>query len=123
MILELADGTQLNIKNIFAGPKLIDGVMRDTFRIEVDPEVINFDDLKKIFSDTSRTLTMSTYNDDVKTCIGEGYSLFVSLSDTKRKVSPPPGKLVPDSYEEIYIVTMAQLTYQEYQNITSSSSK
>ena len=53
--------------------------MRDTFRIEVDPEVINFDDLKKIFSDTSRTLTMSTYNDDVKTCIVCGHKILNSL--------------------------------------------
>ena len=130
MILELLDGTQLEVKNIFGGPRLIDGVMRDTLRIEVDPAVIGFGDLKDLFKDNPNTALLSTYNEvtnddgeitNVKTDIGEGYQLFVSITDTERKVTPPPGRLVPDTYEEIYIVTMAQLTYQEYHNINTTS--
>lgn len=129
MILELLDGTQLEVKNIFGGPRLIDGIMRDTLRIEVDPAVIEFNTLKNLFEDNPNTALISTYTEvtddngettNVKTDIGEGYQLFVSIADTKRKVTPPPGRLVPDTYEEVYIVTIAQLTYQEYQDNKST---
>ena len=123
MILEFADGTQLNVKNIFAGPRLIDGIMRDTFRIEIDPSTMGFEDIKKLFNDTNKTSLLYAYSDESndKTNIGEGYQLFVSITDTNRKVTPPPGRLVPITYEEVYIITMAQLTYEEYQDMNSKN--
>jgi hypothetical protein len=131
MILELLDGTQIEVKNIFGGPRLIDGVMRDTLRIEVDPDTIAFGVLKSYFKDNPSTALMSTYNDveedgevkSVKSDIGEGYQIFVSITDEERKVTPPPGRLVADTYEEVFIVTMAQLTYQEYTESDSTTSE
>lgn len=123
MILEFVDGTQIEIKNIFGGPRLINGVMRDTLRIEVDPDTIGFTDLKALFKDNPGTSILYNYTYDlneegdvitVKNTIGEGYNIFVSISDETRKVASPPGMLAPDKMEDIFIVTIAQMTYQEY---------
>ena len=52
---------------------------------------------------------------------GEQLHLFVSITDTNRKVTPPPGRLVPITYQEVYIITLAQLTYEEYQDMNSKN--
>ena len=35
MLLEFVDGTQLTVRDIFGGPRLVSGVMRDTDRKSV----------------------------------------------------------------------------------------
>lgn len=123
MKLEFANGEQIDVKAIFGGPKLIMGVLRDTLRIEVDPETITFDNLKQIFTSTSMVSTLYTYSESldennqktsVKTTLGEGYKIFVSISDEVRRINQVPGKLAPDKTEEVYVVTIAQQTYQEH---------
>lgn len=123
MKLEFLDGTQLEVTNIFGGPRLVMGVMRDTLRIEISPNTIEFKDLKVLFKDNPATVMLYCYTDTVddsgnvvteKNEIGEGYSIFVSVSDEERKVAAPPGRLAPDEIEEVFVVTIAQMTYQEY---------
>lgn len=124
MILQFKDGTQLDVIGIFGGPRLIMGVMRDTLRIEVDPSSVTFDELKALFKNNPNTSTLYTYTETVddnnrpiikKNEVGEGYEIFVSISDEERRITPPPGKMAPDQIEEVYVVTVAQMTYQEYQ--------
>lgn len=124
MILQFKDGTQLDVLGIFGGPRLIMGVMRDTLRIEVDPSSVTFDKLKALFKNNPNTSTLYTYTETVddnnrpiikKNEVGEGYEIFVSISDEERRITPPPGKMAPDQIEEVYVVTVAQMTYQEYQ--------
>lgn len=123
MILEFIDGIQIEVEAIFGGPRLINGVMRDTLRIEVNPNTIGFNDLKALFKDNSATSMLYTYTNNIdeegntiteKNTIGEGYNIFVSISDETRKVVTPPGMLLPDTMEDVFIVTIAQMTYQEY---------
>lgn len=123
MILEFVDGTQIEVEAIFGGPRLINGVMRDTLRIEVSPDTIGFDDLKSLFKNNPATSMLYSYTNNIdeegntiteKNTIGEGYNIFVSISDETRKVVTPPGMLLPDKLEDIFIVTIAQMTYQEY---------
>lgn len=123
MILEFVDGTQIEVEAIFGGPRLINGVMRDTLRIEVSPNTIGFDDLKSLFKNNPATSMLYSYTNNIdeegnaiteKNTIGEGYNIFVSISDETRKVVTPPGMLLPDKLEDIFIVTIAQMTYQEY---------
>lgn len=125
MILEFLDGSQLEVLNVFGSPRLVMGVMRDTLRIEVDPKTIGFDELKSKFKDNPQTKMLYTYltvarNDEPdedapleKVAVGEGYSIFVSISNEQRAITTPPGVLAPVEYEEIYAVTIAQMTYQE----------
>lgn len=124
MILQFKDGTQLDVLGIFGGPRLIMGVMRDTLRIEVDPSTTSFGELKTLFKNNPNTSTLYSYTESVddnnrpiikRNEIGEGYEIFVSISDEHRRVTPPPGKIVPDQLEEVFVVTIAQMTYQEYQ--------
>ena len=49
MKLEFIDKSQIEVLTIFGGPSLVNGVMRDTLRIEVDPNKVNLNDLKEIF--------------------------------------------------------------------------
>lgn len=116
MLLEFGNGTQLEVDNIIGGPRLVMGVLRDTLRIEVYPHVMEFKELKSLFEQGDGTFyTTEEVDGEVqKVMIGEGYTILVAVSDEKRKVGTPPGRLLPDQYEEIYVVTIAQETYQEH---------
>ena len=123
MLLEFLDGSQIAVHAIFGGPRLVMGVMRDTLRVEVSPETITFDQLKNLFKDRNKCRTLYSYTDDVdddgnpiviKNTIGEGYSIFVSISDEERSVRYQPGLLRPERTEEVYVVTIAQMKYNEY---------
>lgn len=123
MILEFLDKSQIEIIAIFGSPKLVMGVMRDTLNIEVSPSSISFEDLKSHFKDNPKTGTLYTYGETTdetgnivtgKITIGEGYNIFVSITDENRKAPSPPGRLVPDKIEEVYVVSIAQMTYQEH---------
>ena len=130
MILEFINGDQINVNSIFGGPKLINGVMRDTLRIEINPNEYTFDQLKSFFKDNPNTSKLYSYSEskddngdiiNVKNEIGEGYKIFVSISDEERHIQQVPGKLVPARTEEVYIVTIAQQTYEEYMLKNNSS--
>lgn len=121
MILEFIDKSQIEVLTIFGGPSLVKGVMRDTLRIEVDPNKVNLNDLKEIFENKYKCLRLFTYDTDegenVKTEIGEGYCVFVSCKTEKREKIHFPGKIMPTEYEDINIVTTAQYTYDEWQEL------
>lgn len=127
MRLEFLDGSQIEILTIIGGPRLIMGTMRDTLRIEVSPKTIGLEELKSHFKDNPKTKMLYSYTDveedgqitEVKNEIGEGYTIFVSISDEERRIAAPPGRLLPDKIEEVYIVTIAQMTYQEYNQMIS----
>ena len=96
MILEFVDGSQLEVSTIIGGPKLINGVLRDTLQIEVDPSTIEFNELKNKFKDNQNTSKLYTYVEDEdgnitdeKVEIGEDYSIFVSISDEEKKIVSP----------------------------------
>lgn len=123
MLLEFLDGSQLEVNEIFAGPKLVMGVMRDTLRIEIPPDKSTFNELLTKFKDVDNCRTLFTYTDDidengnpvvVKNTIGEGYCIFVSVTYEERLVRCSPGVLLPDKTESLYIVTIAQMTFNEY---------
>lgn len=114
MILEFADQSQLEIKNIYGAPKLVDGVLRDTLVITVDPDTIEFAELRSNFYQNDKVSMLYTYEGEEKITIGEGYKIFVSISDERRKIQRVPGKMEPDRYEHVYVVTIAQMTYEEY---------
>lgn len=124
-ILELLDGQQIEVVRILGGPRLINGVMRDTLSIEVDPSTMSLDELASIFKDSSKTNHLFTYIDEndskVKVEIGEGYDIFVSAHLEHRKVDRVPGKIAPDQYEDIIVVNIAQLTYDEYQDFQNGT--
>jgi hypothetical protein len=123
MLLEFIDGKQLTVNEIFGGPKLVNGVMRDTLRIEISPDTASMEDLKAMFKDQQKCRTLYSIRDDededgnpiqVRNTIGEGYTIFVSISDEERIIKCAPGILVPDTIEEVYIATISQMTYNEY---------
>lgn len=120
MILEFIDKTQIEVLSIFGGPSLIKGVTRDTLRIEVDPNTTSLDTLSNLFRYGNRCLRLFTYDsdegeDEIKLKIGDGYSVFVDCKEETREVIYPPGEIRQKEYETIYIVTIAQYTYEEWQ--------
>ena len=104
---------------------MVQGVMRDTLRFEIDPTTTEFDKLKTYFKDRKRTDRLYLYNDpknvngtDVvkKSLAGDGYNIFVSILDEERLVATPPGVLAKPQVEEVYTVTIAQETYDEHES-------
>ena len=123
MILEFVDNNQLEVLNIMGGPANIDGIIRDVLTIEVDPDTILIGNLKNLFSDTDNLARLYTYEEELnengdvlinRIEIGEGYTILLGVEKVNRKVIPFPGKIVPDSYECIFQVQIAQMTYDEW---------
>lgn len=130
MVLEFKEGTQLPVKVIYGNPRIVQGVIRDTLSIEVDPSTVEFDTLKSYFKNPEYTDVLYSYTDpsDVngtniqyKEQIGVGYNVFVSITDTERLIASPPGQIKKPEIEEVFIVTIAQMTYgeREREGITS----
>jgi hypothetical protein len=116
MILEFKDGTQIEVNNIFGGPQLIFGSMRDCLTIEFDPDKYKFEELKQYFTDRSNTIIMYTYENNERIQVGEGYIKLVSISYEIRVVNNTViGPFSPPVTEEFYSVKIAQLNYAEYQ--------
>ena len=132
--LEFTDGRRIDIEAIYGSPRLVHGSMRDTLQIEIDPDKINFNSLKALFSEISNleeihSVTITNSDDgqvsEDKTTIGQGYTILVSITDENRMVySEAPGTWEPPTTKEVFIVTIAQETYAEHQlRITQNSSK
>jgi hypothetical protein len=123
MTLEFNDGTKIEVITIFGGPRLCQGHMRDVLTFEISPTSNTFDNLRKLFIDNRKTKLMYTYTNwtdehntsgTTKNLIGESYSMLVSITLERRQVPVPPGKLMPVTMEDVFIVRMAQLTVEEY---------
>lgn len=121
MLLRFADKSTIEIKNIFGAYQMVNGVLRDTLKIEIDPKVASYDELVSLFKDNPNTETLFTVNElddgsqSVST-IGEGYTVYVSVSNerVKKFSSAEPGKIIKPEYEDIFVVRIAQQTYEEY---------
>jgi hypothetical protein len=123
MILEFADHSRLGILVIFGGPVNVDGITRDVLSIEVDPSTTSIDKLKEIFSNPNKLAYLYTYEPErtphgdvyyTKIEVGEGYTILMGVEEVTRKVNQFPGKILPEEYETVYVVTIAQMTYDEW---------
>ena len=120
MILELNDSTQLEVIRILGGPRIINGITRDTLSIEIDPSYMDLKELTSIFNNPDKTNHLYSYmnyenESNVKTLIAEGYNIFISSRTETRKVDKMPGFISQDEFENIHVINIAQLTYEEYQ--------
>jgi len=123
MILEFVDKSQIEVITILGGPANINGIIRDVLTIEISKSTTYLDKLKEIFENIDNLARLYSYeeerneNDDIlmnRIEIGEGYTIVVGIEEISRKVIPFPGKIVPDTYETIYQVQLAQMTYDEW---------
>lgn len=124
MIIELMDGTAIeNVKQVYGGIKIINGIPRDTLKIELDGST-NLQELKSIFENNPNTMKLYTYNtiinDDKttkyeKVLMGEGYNIFISAENINKKIPHKPGRLLPDTMENINVIMLAQMTYEEFE--------
>jgi len=114
VILGFHNDTQIEVMQIFGGPRLLYGSMRDVLTIEIEVKEGNtVDVIKKLFLENIGSGTLYAITDNDKTEIGQGYNILVSVADEYREVVPTPGKREPLTIEEVYIVTLAQSTHQE----------
>jgi len=120
MILEFADGTQLEVLIIFGEPIVGDDeIERDNLTIDVDPSVATLEQLEEIFKDPNKTDKLYTYvNNGVeanaKVEIGEGYNKFIYAINEDKLVREIPGKITRKKFQNVNSVRIAQLTYDEY---------
>lgn len=132
--LEFTDGRRIDVEAIYGSPQLVQGAMRDTLQIEIDPNKINFNSLKALFSEISNLEEINSvvmiegddgHDSEDKTTIGQGYVILVSITDENRTVySDTPGTWEPPTIKEVFVVTIAQETYAEHQlRVIQSSNK
>ena len=124
MILEFVNKFRMNVKNIFGGPINVNGIIRDVLSIEIEPDdSISINDIKAIFNNTKNLAFLYTYeldyieNGDLvnkKLQIGEGYTILLGVEEVTRKLNNFPGTIAPERFETLYIVNIAQLTYDEW---------
>ena len=124
MIIELMDGTAIeNVKQVYGGIKIINGIPRDTLKIELDGST-NLQELKSIFENNPNIMKLYTYNtiinDDKttkyeKVLMGEGYNIFISAENINKKIPHKTGRLLPDKMENINVIMLAQMTYEEFE--------
>ena len=119
MYLEFVDGTQLECIRILGGPRTINGIERDCLSIETGMEK-SISELASYFNDVNNMVHLYTRelagNISPKQEIGEGYLYRIDIRSEERKVKHQPGLMVPETYETIRVVNIAQLTYEEYQS-------
>ena len=120
MILEFADGTQLDVLIIFGEPIIGDDeIERDNLTIDVDPSVATLEQLEEIFKDVKKTDHLYAYVSNgsqgtTKVEIGEGYNKFIYAINENKLVKEIPGKITRKKFQNVNSVRIAQLTYDEY---------
>ena len=123
MILEFLDGTQLEVITILGGPANVDGLIRDVLTVEIESGSIPLAELRLLFENAPNLSKLYTYeeerneDDDIfmnKIEIGEGYTIVLGIETVKRKILSFPGKIVPETFEYIFQVQLAQMTYDEW---------
>jgi hypothetical protein len=117
------DDKTLIVKRVVGGPRLVDGEYRDVIRIEVD-DSIDTETLEKLFKDNPNTFVLYTANgllddgDIVYTSesklMCQGYTIFAGIEHEDRTIPHKPGLLLPDTEEHLNIISLAQMTYDEY---------
>lgn len=124
MIIEFLNGEQLEVNSIYGAPRLVDGVIRDVLKIEVN---INNDksNLERLFKDNPNAFKIYSYSEtpdenggvkSTKTLMAEGYTIFISIDTEEKVIKHPPGRLLPDTKENVRVIMIAQQTYEEYQS-------
>ena len=116
MILEFVDKSQIEVDTIYGGPVNVSGTMRDVLTIEIKPKSYTIDGLNEIFKNVDNLAHLYTYEKNSKVEIGEGYTIVLEVARGSRKVKTFPGRLLPNRYEDIYRVQIAQMTYEEWIN-------
>ena len=118
MILEFTDGSQLECLRIFGKPVTYNGIERDTLSIEISPDDTSLEHVRTYFLNPSNMefIYSRKSSDAVKETIGTGYMILVDSRTENRRVKHRPGEMVPETYQDVIIITIAQLTYQEYQD-------
>ena len=150
----------INVRVIFGYPSIIDGIERDTLRIELDASV-GLDEVKKMFNKKYVLTKLYAYDEYIDInkggydseghgpehppqdpggfpeehlpyipeggnnetimsplyTIGEGYTIVNDIRQVRREIKNPrnQGKMVPKEYEEVIIVTLNQMTYEEWE--------
>ena len=117
MYIEFTDGTQLECLRILGKPVMYNGTERDTLNIEFTPSD-TLDHIRSYFTNPSNMETLYSRLSDLtpKETIGTGYMILVDARDESRRIKYAPGEMRPIQYENVFVITIAQLTYQEYQD-------
>lgn len=115
MTVELANGTRLEARDVFGGPRMVNGVIRDVLRLEFDLREQTFLELRTLFRDNPATDHLFTYDDEGnKLEMGNGYNIFISIADEQRTIKNPPGVLAKEEVEDVFVVQLAQQTLAEH---------
>lgn len=122
MTIEFMNGETLEVKQVFGGARLIDGIKRDVLRIEVSP-TIEKEELERLFKDNPNAFRIYSYinreespNIAKRVIMAEGYTIFIGITSEKKIIPHQPGLLLPDKSEFVNVVSIAQITYEEYES-------
>lgn len=131
-LLEFMNGSRIEVNVIFGGPVNVNGIIRDVLSIEINPKSISLTDLQTLFDNPNNLAHLYTYElecDDndiqfkTKIEIGEGYTILLGIEEVDQLIQPFPGKITKPQSKDVYIVTIAQMTYDEWMNFEYDESK
>ena len=124
MTIEFQDGDTMDVTAIYGNSQMVDGVMRDVWRIIVPRSYKTKEELLAIFRDNpKKTCRIYTYGETPgltgdpytkKILSGQGYNIFISIQEEEEKRVGIPGRLFREVVEKVYAIYIAQMTYDEY---------
>lgn len=120
MILEFVDKSKINVEVIIGYPTIVNGVERDTLSIEIDPNKHTKDEVNRLIRKQYNLLQLTSYDTDENSnrfIIGEGYDRIIQLEEIRREKKKDPslqGKIRQVEYENVLILILQQLTYDEW---------
>ena len=144
----------INVRAIFGYPSIVNGIERDTLRIEINAGIYDLEEIKKMFNKKYVLIKLYAYDEYVdvnksnngsapqdpgsephdpgyipeggtnKTMsplyvIGEGYTIVSDIQKVRREIKNPitQGKMIPKQYEEVILVVLNQMTFEEWESM------
>lgn len=113
--IKFSDGTELPVFSIIAGSGYVQGVNRETIQLRIKRDATTFEALDALTASSTNTNKITVISGDDQTvydnyCIRAELAVRPVVTVAATDTAPEP-----EQSEEMYCVTLAQLTYLEVQ--------
>lgn len=111
--IKFSDGTELPVFSAIAGSTYVQGANRATIQLQIKKDATTFGALDTLTASSSDTSKITVISGDDQT-VYDNYCIRAELA-VRPVVTVAATDTAPEQSEEMYCVTLAQLTYLEVQ--------